>query len=149
MADEEAVTDGTKPASTKKPTVNHEKLEDPQEDADAARTKYIRQWLPQFNAWGVLLSHGAASLAVALSIALALNGYEALDDEDATRATYVNGRLMLRVADVTTLLSTAMVIVKLLVSWWTTTIVWACAHHLASTGKLAPGPEDSPGAKDT
>ncbi|KAH7110916.1 hypothetical protein EDB81DRAFT_830811 [Dactylonectria macrodidyma] len=147
MADEEAVTDGTRPASTTKPTINLEKVEDPQEDA--ARTKYIRQWLPQFNAWGVLLSHGAASLAVALSIVLALNGYEALDDEDATHATYVNGRLILRVADVTTLLSTAMVIVKLLVSWWTTTIVWACAHHLASTGKLAPGPENNQEAKDT
>ncbi|PNP74456.1 hypothetical protein FNYG_12201 [Fusarium nygamai] len=146
MADKEAATDGIRSASTTKPTINLEKVEHPQEDA--ARTKSIRQWLPQFNAWGVLLSHGAASLAVALSIALALNGYEALDDEDATHAAYVNGRLILRVADVTTLLSTAMVIIKLLVSWWTTTIVWACAHYLASTGKLAPGPENNQETKE-
>ncbi|KIW87353.1 uncharacterized protein Z519_11989 [Cladophialophora bantiana CBS 173.52] len=87
---------------------------------------------PKVKAWVILLSHLAVCTALALSIALAINGYEALDDDSASHATYVDGKLILRVADVTTIVSAALVIVKLLVGAWSTLTVWACGHYLLS-----------------
>ncbi|KIY02807.1 uncharacterized protein Z520_01272 [Fonsecaea multimorphosa CBS 102226] len=88
---------------------------------------------PKVKAWVILLSHLAVCIALALSIALAINGYEALDDDSASHATYVDGKLILRVADVTTIVSAVLVVVKLLVGAWSTLTVWACGHYLLST----------------
>ena len=90
------------------------------------KSKRPARW---FSAWGMLSLHAGVCLAIALAIALAVNGYEALDDQAATHAKYIDGRLILRVSDVTTLVSAALVIVKLFVSWWTTLAVHACANH--------------------
>lgn len=70
---------------------------------------------PKVNAWSILLVHLGVCVAIALSIALAVHGYEALDDKSATHASYAGGKLILRVGDVTTLISAALVVVKLLV----------------------------------
>ena len=93
-------------------------------------TTSTSRWPPKTNAWSILLIHTIICVAIALGIALAVNGYKALDDQSANHAEYVDGKLILRVGDVTTLISAALVIVKLLVSSWTTLIVWACGHHL-------------------
>ncbi|KAH7019756.1 hypothetical protein EDB80DRAFT_820362 [Ilyonectria destructans] len=68
---------------------------------------------PKVNAWSILLVHLGVCVAIALSIALAVHGYEALDDKSATHASYVGGKLILRVGDVTMLISAALVVVKL------------------------------------
>lgn len=94
------------------------------------------------NAWSILLIHTGVCLAIALAVALAVNGYEALDDQSASHAAYIDGRLVLRVGDVTTLISAALVVVKLLVSWWTTLAVWACGQHLASKSPQPESPDD-------
>ena len=91
-----------------------------------SKSKQLTRW---FSAWGMLLLHAGVCLAIAVALALAVNGYEALDDQSATHAEYIDGRLVLRVSDVTTLVSAALVIVKFFVSWWTAVAVHACANH--------------------
>jgi hypothetical protein len=75
-------------------------------------------------------------------MALALDGYHALDDNSATHARYIGNNLVLRVGDVTTLISAALVIVKVLVGSWTTVVVWACGHHLLSRAVIATDERD-------
>ncbi len=60
--------------------------------------------------------HSGVFPAVALAIALAVDRYQALDDQSATHTQYIDGRLILRVSDITTLVSAGLVVVKLLVS---------------------------------
>ncbi|KAL4945739.1 hypothetical protein BDV06DRAFT_184077 [Aspergillus oleicola] len=98
---------------------------------------------PQANAWLILLFHLAVCVAIALSIALAVDGYHALDDDSATHARYIDGTLVLRVGDVTTLISAAMVIVKLLVGAWTTLTVWACGHYLLTKAVTTTAPTET------
>ncbi|OAP58632.1 hypothetical protein AYL99_07722 [Fonsecaea erecta] len=102
---------------------------------------------PKVKAWTILLSHLAVCTALALSIALAINGYEALDDDSASHATYVDGKLILRVADVTTIISAVLVVVKLLVGAWSTLTVWACGHYLLSTAAPSPDPKTTTPSK--
>jgi hypothetical protein len=111
-------------------------------------TTSTSRWPPKTNAWSILLIHTIICVAIALGIALAVNGYKALDDRSAA---YVDGKLILRVGDVTTLISAALVIVKLLVSSWTTLIVWACGHHLlynARPSKINGDKSEAAKAKD-
>jgi hypothetical protein len=114
-----------------------------------SKSKRLARW---FCAWCMLLLHAGVCLAIALAIALAVNGYEALDDQSATHAEYIDGRLVLRVSDVTTLVSAALVIVKLFVSWWTTVAVHACTHHFfpetASTTLSGDGDGNNETAQD-
>jgi len=82
---------------------------------------------PTVKAWGLLILHGSACIAVALAIALAVNGYEAVN---TSSPRHVNGTLLLRVSDVTTLVSVGLVVVKILGGSWSTLAVWACGHYL-------------------
>jgi hypothetical protein len=114
-------------------------------NSSSGPTRRSSRFPPKVNAWAILFGHLGASLAVALSIALAVNGYRALDDSSASHASYVGGRLVLRVGDVTTLISAALVVVKLLVGSWTTLAVWACGHYLLFR---APLPATAPQHKE-
>jgi hypothetical protein len=78
-------------------------------------------------AWIVLSIHGACCIALALAIAFGLNGYKAGDESSPRR---VEGKLLLRVADVTTLVSVALVVVKVIVGVWSTTVLWGFGHHM-------------------
>ncbi|KAN0072097.1 hypothetical protein V8E54_009826 [Elaphomyces granulatus] len=121
-----------------------------QEENESGATSTSR-WPPKINAWSILFIHAIICLAIALGIALAVNGYKALDDHSASHAQYVAGKLILRVGDVTTLISAALVIVKLLVSSWTTLTVWACGHHIlynASQSKTGGDNSEPAKAKD-
>lgn len=63
----------------------------------------------------VLLIHLSLSLVLAFGVAFAVNGYQAVDGK-ASR--HYHGRYLLRVADVTTLVSAGLVIVKFAVASW-------------------------------
>jgi hypothetical protein len=78
--------------------------------------------------WILLIFHLACSIAVALAIVLGLNGYEAGDDSSPRFED--NGRVLLRVSDITTLVSVALLAVKMIVASWSTTLLWASARYL-------------------
>ncbi|RYP13097.1 hypothetical protein DL765_007046 [Monosporascus sp. GIB2] len=78
-------------------------------------------------AYAVLFVHGAACVALALSMVLGLDGYEAGDDSNPR---HVEGKLLLRVDDITTLISIALVVIKLVVASWSTTVLWASGRYM-------------------
>jgi hypothetical protein len=88
-------------------------------------------------AWIVLFIHAACCIALALAIAFGVDGYKAGDKSSLHR---VEGKLLLRVADVTTLVSVALVIVKIIVGLWSTIILWGFEHHMV-THESAPSQE--------
>jgi hypothetical protein len=88
-------------------------------------------------AWIVLFIHGACSIALALAIAFGLNRYKAGDKSSPHR---VEGKLLLRVADVTTLVSVALVVVKIIVGVWSTIVLWGFGNHMFNH-KSAPSQE--------
>ncbi|KAF1997702.1 hypothetical protein P154DRAFT_605165 [Amniculicola lignicola CBS 123094] len=85
-------------------------------------------------AWIILFIHGACCITLALSIALGLDGYEAGDQSSPHR---VEGKVLLRVGDITTLVSVALVIVKISAGTWSTIVLWAFGRHIL-TRKSAP-----------
>ncbi|RYP34576.1 hypothetical protein DL767_004217 [Monosporascus sp. MG133] len=87
----------------------------------------LRSRKARTQAWITLFVHGGTCVALALSVALGLDGYEAGDDSDPRS---VEGRLLLRVSEITTLVSVALVVIKLIVGMWSTTILWASARHM-------------------
>jgi len=78
-------------------------------------------------AWVILFIHGACCVAIALAIAFGLDGYKAGEKSSPHR---VEGKLLLRVSDVTTLVSVALVVVKVIVSVWSTLILWGFGQHM-------------------
>ncbi|KAK0716371.1 hypothetical protein B0H67DRAFT_441906, partial [Lasiosphaeris hirsuta] len=77
--------------------------------------------------WAMLLVHGAMCIALALTMSLALDGYQAGSETDPH---YFEGRLLLRVHDVTTLISVALVMIKSVVGSWSTAILWASGRYM-------------------
>lgn len=90
-------------------------------------------WLPRLNAWGTVKCRGAVSTAIVLVIDLAVDKYEALGNDGATHAGYVSDRFIYRVSNVTAIIFTALVIVKLLISIWIAHAIWARIHRLYPT----------------
>ncbi|KAF2869415.1 hypothetical protein BDV95DRAFT_498212 [Massariosphaeria phaeospora] len=87
------------------------------------------------SAWGHLFRsinlptlHLLACAALAFSMAFRLDGYLAVP-EDSLRFLD-GGRFKLKVADVTTLISTALTIIRIIVQAWVGTIMWNCAFIL-------------------
>lgn len=87
-------------------------------------------------AWVILLSHGACCLALAFAIAFGLDRYEA---GDTSTPHYVDGKLILRVSDITTIVSVALVVIKIIIGVWSTIILWAFGRHIL-TRKPASSP---------
>ncbi|KAH8595362.1 hypothetical protein B0O99DRAFT_511950 [Bisporella sp. PMI_857] len=85
-------------------------------------------------AWFILFIHGACCIALALAISLALDGYKA---GDKSSPRYVEGKLLLRVSDITTLVSVALVVIKIIVSVWSTIVLWAFGRHMLTSNKPA------------
>ncbi|RYP72578.1 hypothetical protein DL771_004073 [Monosporascus sp. 5C6A] len=77
--------------------------------------------------WFILFVHGACCVAVALAVALGLDGYMAGDDSNPR---LVDGRLLLRVSDITTMVSVALVIIRIIVGWWSAIILWASGRYM-------------------
>ncbi|KAK6518125.1 hypothetical protein TWF506_005286 [Arthrobotrys conoides] len=75
-----------------------------------------------------LIGHSICCIALALVVALAVDGYQAVD---SSVSRYAHGRLRLHVSDVTTFVSVGLVLVKLLVSSWSVVALWECACDLS------------------
>jgi len=79
-------------------------------------------WLAwAFRSWFLLLAHTICSIAISLAVALAINGYNAID---TSTPRYLDGKLYLRVSDVTTLISVALVINRFFTTAWTAVSIW-------------------------
>lgn len=74
------------------------------------------------------LLHLACCFVISFTIAFKLDGYLAVPAESARHVD--GGGYKLKVSDITTLVSTAMTVVKLLVGAWVGTIMWNCAFIL-------------------
>ncbi|KAF3227082.1 hypothetical protein TWF106_010570 [Orbilia oligospora] len=75
-----------------------------------------------------LIGHSVFSIALALVVALAIDGYQAID---TSAHRYVGGKIRLHVSDVTTFVSVGLVLVKLFVSSWSVIAIWDCACQLS------------------
>ncbi|KAF3183497.1 hypothetical protein TWF751_004265 [Orbilia oligospora] len=75
-----------------------------------------------------LIGHSVFCIALALVVALAIDGYQAID---TSAHRYVGGKLRLHVSDVTTFVSVGLVLVKLFVSSWSVIAIWDCACQLS------------------
>lgn len=80
-----------------------------------------------FNSWALQFAHVASSIALAVAIAFAVNGYNAID---TSTPRYSNGKLLLRVSDVTTLVSMGLVINRFFTASWTAVAIWRCIFIL-------------------
>ena len=81
----------------------------------------------KFKGWYLVLLHGVFCIGLSVTIAIAIDGYNAVD---AITPRLNDGRYSLRVADITTLISAALVVIKLVVTALTSIIVWRCAEVL-------------------
>ena len=77
--------------------------------------------------WVILLIHAAACVALAMSMAFGLDGYEAIDDTGSRRK---GGRLILRVSDVTTLVSVALVVIRVILAAFSAIALWASGRYM-------------------
>jgi len=84
--------------------------------------KKPRPWFAwAFKSWFLLLAHTICSIAISLALALAINGYNAID---TSTPRYFDGKLHLRVSDVTTLVSVGLVINRFFTAAWTAVVIW-------------------------
>lgn len=83
--------------------------------------------------WIVIL-HLVCCIVLAVTLLCALDGYMAVYPHSSR---YHQGKYKLMVSDVTTLISSALVVIKLLVGAWTGTIMWNCAFILLQSQGLA------------
>ena len=88
--------------------------------------------------WPFLLLYTACCIALSLILALVIDGYNAVD---TSTPRYINGKLQLRVSDITTLISVGLVIIKFLVTTWTAVAVWRCAFELTHNTEAGIGRE--------
>ncbi|RAO68010.1 uncharacterized protein BHQ10_004022 [Talaromyces amestolkiae] len=102
---------------------------DNSESANHPRKRSTLTWALQ--GWLLLLAHTICSIALSLSIALAINNYDAID---TTTPRYSDGTLHLRVSDITTLVSAGLVITKFFTTSWAAIAIWKCAYLLTHNG---------------
>ncbi|KAI8711011.1 hypothetical protein NCS52_01514500 [Fusarium sp. LHS14.1] len=79
--------------------------------------------------WSILFLHAGCCIALALSITLALDGYLA-GGEKSSRVN--DGKLLLKVSDVTTLVSVSLVVIKIIAGSWSAIVLWACGRYMLS-----------------
>jgi hypothetical protein len=85
-----------------------------------------------FRAWPLLLAHALCCIALSLVLTLVINGYNAID---TSTPRYIDGKYNLRVADITTIISAALVVIKLVMTAWIAIAVWRCAYALTHDTK--------------
>jgi hypothetical protein len=84
--------------------------------------KESRRWLAwAFKSSFLLSAHTICSIAISLAVALAINGYNAID---TSTPRYFDGKLYLRVSDVTTLVSVGLVFTKFFTTAWIAIAIW-------------------------
>jgi len=86
--------------------------------------------------WWILVAHVFFCIAIALCMNLLLDGYKALDNAAGEPWEIGTKRYRLRVSEVTTILSAALVVVRICVSSWTAVTVWRCAFILMEEGHI-------------
>lgn len=92
--------------------------------------------------WHVPILHLLISVATVVGMILLLDGYLAQEGDARNPWEFVNeydaggGWYRLRVSEVTTVISTAMVAVKILATSWATASIWRCAFILLEKGGL-------------
>ncbi|PVH75771.1 hypothetical protein DL98DRAFT_657944 [Cadophora sp. DSE1049] len=81
----------------------------------------------RFLGWLLLCIHTICCIALSLALVFGINGYQAIG---TSTPRYRDGRLLLHVSDITTLVSIGLVIIKFFVSCWAAFAVWTCANVL-------------------
>ncbi|KUL81975.1 hypothetical protein ZTR_10719 [Talaromyces verruculosus] len=112
--------------------------EEVKQDAISAQNHSPRAVRPKkaIQATPLLVLHTVGSIALALVLVYAVDGYNAGDD---TTPHYVDGKLLLRSSDITTLISAALVLIKFFTTAWAAVATWRGAWELthSNTG-LSP-----------
>jgi hypothetical protein len=117
-------------ASRKIPTPHAVIVPTPREKkTDGNIMQQILAWIlgPTVKLFWSPVIHFVCCIALVLSMVHVINGYHAVSP-DSYRT--VNGHFKLRVSDVTTLVSAALTVIKLIVSVWTGIILWNCVFIL-------------------
>lgn len=83
-----------------------------------------------FRFWPLLIAYTVCCIALSLVLTLVIDGFNAAD---TSTARYIDGELQLRVSDITTLVSAALVIIKFFATSWAAVAVWRCAYELTHT----------------
>jgi hypothetical protein len=98
-----------------------------QEHTPAKPVKDKSPFMRGFMFWSFLILYSICCIALSVILVKVINGFNAAE---STSPRYINGKLQLRVADITTLISAGLVVIKLLVTFWTLVAVWRCAYSL-------------------
>ncbi|KAH8691534.1 hypothetical protein BGW36DRAFT_388498 [Talaromyces proteolyticus] len=114
----------SKPSPAAAEEVKHEAVPAKNDSPNPARPKKALQTTP------LLLVHTAGSIALALVLVYAVDGYNAGDD---STPHYVDGKLLLRSSDVTTLVSAALVFIKFFTTSWAAIATWRGAWELTQS----------------
>ncbi|KAE8448849.1 hypothetical protein EG329_008851 [Mollisiaceae sp. DMI_Dod_QoI] len=93
--------------------------------AKAAKKKSL--FTRGFIFWSFLILYSICCIAISIILVKVIDGFNAAV---STTPRYINGKLQLRVADITTLISAGLVVIKLFVTSWTLVAVWRCAYSL-------------------
>ncbi|PMD31601.1 hypothetical protein L207DRAFT_519369 [Hyaloscypha variabilis F] len=89
---------------------------------EGSHSEESHPWLAwAFKSSFLLLAHTISSVAISLAVALAINGYNAID---TSTPRYFDGKLHLRVSDVTTLVSVGLVINRFFTTAWAAITIW-------------------------
>ncbi|KAH8902621.1 hypothetical protein BR93DRAFT_987794 [Coniochaeta sp. PMI_546] len=80
--------------------------------------------------WSILLLYTIYCIALSVILTVVIDGFSA---GDSSTPRYIDGKLQLRVSDITTLVSAGLVVIKLLLTFWTGVAVWGCAYELTHT----------------
>lgn len=86
--------------------------------------------------WWVLVAHLILCIAIALCMTLLLDNYKALNDAAGKPWEFGTKRFTLRVSEVTTIISAALVAVRICISSWTAVTLWRCAFILMQDGPI-------------
>ena len=85
-------------------------------------------------AWTLLCAHIAGCLALSMALVFGVNGYNAIE---TSSPRYSGNKLRFRISDVTTLVSSALVIIKILLTMWSAIAWWRCAYILTHNGNAS------------
>lgn len=80
-----------------------------QEDAPTKPTKTRSQFMRGLSFWSFLIVYTICCIALSVILVKVINGFNAAE---STTPRYINGKLQLRVADITTLISAGLVVIK-------------------------------------
>ena len=98
-----------------------------------------RLWIPEVvRVWWILVVHLFLCITIAVIMTLRLSDYQALDSADGEPWELGTKRYRLRVSEVTTIISAALVAVRICVTSWTVITVWMCAFILMEEGQIKP-----------